>query len=357
MIADQSEGVLPFKAAAAFLRARCPRRALCSVSDEQMAMNWIHPRSDSRLHGHVELARTSMLGLEVEPTIAVERRGGGSGRTKACGRRRLGLAADVGTSRHRGGTEPGPHIVELPRRGWRYATPLGGPYDLSRALAGPTAPRSRSTGRARCRLISGGLFISGCSISPAPSRGGARSWPFHSRRGGSVLRSSPSERRIRRNRRVEVETFRSTPVKTHLGKTDPSSDGCARIGNRRRPRSDGRWNRGPRMSRRRKDARGFEQEAMSLGDFAVVMGLDVDTVRKHAVVVPNGERAQPLPPGKFPCRRIGTVKRVLLSEVLGVAEPETNELDGPNHRPTAEGAEEGDGWRGPLAGLRPSRRS
>ena len=111
------------------------------------------------------------------------------------------------------------------------------------------------------------------------------------------------------------------------------------------------------MSRRRKDARDFEQEAMSLKDFARVMGIDEDTARKHAVVVPNGERVRALPTGKFPCRRIGNVTRVLLSEVLGTAATEDHEGDGQDHRPAAEGESEGEGWRRPLAGLRPSGRT
>lgn len=111
------------------------------------------------------------------------------------------------------------------------------------------------------------------------------------------------------------------------------------------------------MTRRRSDAREFDQEAMSLKDFARVMGVDYDTARTNAVVVPNGERPGPLPPGKFPCRRIGTVKRVLMAEVIGTAEQESGEHDGHDHRPAAEGDPEGDAWRGPLAGLHPSRRT
>lgn len=113
------------------------------------------------------------------------------------------------------------------------------------------------------------------------------------------------------------------------------------------------------MSRRRKDARDFEQEAMSLKDFARLMGIDEDTARKHAVVVPNGERARALPTGKFPCRRIGNVTRVLLSEVLGIAATEDHGLDDgqEDHRPAVEGEPAGEGWRGPLAGLHPSGRS
>lgn len=112
------------------------------------------------------------------------------------------------------------------------------------------------------------------------------------------------------------------------------------------------------MSRRRKDARDFEQEAMSLKDFARVMGIDEDTARKHAVVVPNGERVRALPTGKFPCRRIGNTVRVLLTEVLGTAATEDHGLDDrEDHRPAAEGEPEGEVWRGPLAGLHPSGRS
>ena len=54
------------------------------------------------------------------------------------------------------------------------------------------------------------------------------------------------------------------------------------------------------MGRRRKDAREFEQEAMSLKDFAKVMGVHEDNARKHAIVIPNGEPVGALPPGRFP---------------------------------------------------------
>ncbi len=111
------------------------------------------------------------------------------------------------------------------------------------------------------------------------------------------------------------------------------------------------------MTRRRKDAREFDQKAMSLKDFARVMGIDYDTARTNAVVIPNGERPGSLPPGKFPCRRIGNVTRVLMAEVIGNAEQETSELDGQDHRPTAEGDPEGDAWRRPLRGLHSSGRA
>ncbi len=275
----------------------------------------------------------------------------------ADGRRDESVAVGAGggecTSRHRPWTETGRGGCPVTRPPKGDARALRGRYDVSPTACASSSPRLLALAPESAASPSTFTLPRAIISRVAPTDANAL-WGSCSRSGGSRRAKRSAWDAVRRRfEGVEVAIFRPS----QHGKIDSRSTPCAGRGDRQSSRFDC----GPRsevaVSRRRKDARDFEQEAMSLKDFARVMGIDEDTARKHAIVVPNGERVRALPTGKFPCRRIGNVTRVLLSEVLGITATEDHGLDGEDSDPSAEGGSEGDVWRRPLAGLRPSGRT